>query len=125
MTDQTVTFYHWKECGHCVAFKPQWDVFAKDVLKTNNIKYYEYEYSENQDKIEEANIKAFPTIVIEKGTVKEILEGPTISELVSAVFPEGVPSQSGGGDFKKKIKHNMVKKIMSLKKELKYVRTHN
>jgi len=111
-----VTLYHWEQCGHCIAFKPQWDVLKNTVFNPNKIQTNEFEYNSDPDAINDAGITAFPTVVVERENDRFILEGPTIDDIITNVFPNG-PPQSGGGNLDAKVKSAMKKTIRKLKIE--------
>jgi thiol-disulfide isomerase/thioredoxin len=58
-----VQLYFAEWCGHCKAFKPEWEKL-KHKLEGKRYKHEEYESDENPQKIEEENIRGFPTIRI-------------------------------------------------------------
>lgn len=62
-----IILYHWKECGHCIAFKPTWKKFAgKTLVQCCCIEYSMIEMM--PAKLQ--NVRAFPTIlVIRKGNI--------------------------------------------------------
>ena len=118
-----VTLYHWNQCGHCVAFKPQWEVMKNQVFEPNQVQATDFEYNSNPKAIEDAGINAFPTVVVERNGDRYILEGPTVDEVVSAVLPDG-PPQSGGGSLDAKVKSAMKKVVRKLKMEYEQLKSN-
>jgi glutaredoxin len=113
-----VTLYHWNKCNHCVAFKPQWNTLTEELFKRNNIQFVDYELERDGDKIRSAKIEAFPTVIVENKDKSVIIEGPTVDDLVHAVFPSGIPNQMGGANLKNSIRKAMINQVMIMKKEL-------
>jgi len=94
-----VILFHADWCGHCQAFKPQWEAL-KPILDQAGIKHSEYEDKKNKDKIKEAKIEGYPTIRIKKDNEEYEYMGPrsAIDILASlGVEPKvGQVPQTGG-----------------------------
>tara|TARA_B100001094_G_C18093951_1_gene751974 strand:+ start:32 stop:424 length:393 start_codon:yes stop_codon:yes gene_type:complete len=52
--------FHWKNCGHCKAFMPEWNKF-KSMHSDSAV---DYEKDEHPEMISKHNIEGFPTIKI-------------------------------------------------------------
>lgn len=68
--DKFICLYHWKNCGHCITFKPLWDKITKihdDKIIVINI---ELESMKKLD--DEFKINGFPSIVIYKNGKKDV-----------------------------------------------------
>ena len=111
-----ITLYHANWCGHCKRFKPNWDSL-KTFFDSNNIQHNEYEHSQNQKEIDQANIEGFPTIKINKNGKEYEYKGERTEEALKKELVNNV--QSGGADLDEKMyKHKYLKykkKYLSLK----------
>ena len=90
MTEQNVvekyiTLYFAEWCGHCITFKPEWfkfkqayDKSKQEIFDKYKIKLVinEYESDTNPEKIAEAKVDGYPTIVIKYNDKTDIYIGP-------------------------------------------------
>lgn len=109
-----VKLFHWDKCGHCVAFKPQWEAL-KELFNKNNVEHEEYEYTTHPDVIEKENISAFPTITVEKNDKRTVLEGGTVDDIINTALPN---LQMGGGKRKQFRKKALIDEIIKLRSKL-------
>ena len=91
-----VTFYKMKGCGHCVRFEPTWNELKKEIEKIGG-KAEEYDSSIDKDKIQEAGVTGFPTIMIKYGNNEEEYKGNREVKDILNKIEELKQKQSGGG----------------------------
>jgi len=105
-TNIKVELYYAEWCGHCQRFKPEW-AKLKEELEKKGMKWAEYESEKDGQKMEEENIKGFPTIVIIMNGKKNEYNGQrTASDIMSFVNGNGQNQddkfkQCGGAKQKK------------------------
>lgn len=59
----TVTYYHWKDCGHCKEFDPEWKLFKERMEQEfPAVIVRDLEVTRDTDAIEKDGVNAFPTI---------------------------------------------------------------
>ena len=88
--------YYANWCGHCVAYKPEWDAIKK-LLQKNGINTAEYEHSENKELMKREGINGFPTLkyVNQKGDTEIITDRST--EGIMNKFNLNINMTGGGG----------------------------
>ncbi len=97
LNDIKVELYYAEWCGHCQRFKPEW-AKLKGELEKKGMKWAEYESEKDGQKMEEENIKGFPTIVIIMNGKKNEYDGQrTAVDIMSFVNGNG---QNQDGKFK-------------------------
>jgi len=94
----TVQLFFAEWCGHCKSFKPEWENLKIDLEK-NDMKWEEYEADKNASKMEEENIKGFPTIRIIASGGKHEYSGPRTADAIM-VFIKNGPEEGKTGKFK-------------------------
>ena len=116
MSNTKITLYHAKWCGHCQKFMQTWDGL-KNFFDKHNIKYEDFEETENKDIISKKKIKRFPTIIISKNNEDYLYNG---EKSVNAIINEVLPDlQIGGSELDYRNKYLKYKlKYLMLKKEM-------
>jgi thiol-disulfide isomerase/thioredoxin len=71
--DAYIEYYSMSRCGHCNAFNPEWEKFAKG--QSNVIKYVIDKDVEARKKSEELGITGFPTVLVFKDGKKHSYTG--------------------------------------------------
>jgi thiol-disulfide isomerase/thioredoxin len=75
----TIYFFNASWCGHCLAFKPEWNNFVNSLLPTDYIKAVDVNCDDNTKNIDLINkykIDGFPTIIIETNNNYKQYVGP-------------------------------------------------
>lgn len=73
-------------CGYCKAMKPDWDKIEKKYNGKNNLNIMSFEESKHQNKLQEFNVKGFPTIyTIIDGTAEEYNGGRSYDEMCAHI----------------------------------------
>lgn len=136
MSEIKIILYYADWCGHCKAFKPEWEKLKKKLQNTN-IKVEEYEESVDGDKMNEDEIQGFPTIRIIKDKKTSDYNGKRDSESIYHFLTkggstnkisekEGQFNQCGGyqGGFSKRIskEDDQKFKVKYLKYKAKYLK---
>ena len=72
-------------CGHSVRFQDEWNKFANEIAKKNNVlpvKVYDIKCDNvaNQSMCEDYEIPGFPSVVIEKNGKRELYNGPRTAD---------------------------------------------
>ncbi len=94
--DPKVVLYYADWCGHCKTFKPEWEKL-KEMCKEKGIKYADYEADRNVAEIEAANIKGFPTIMVNGREYNGPREAKAIFYKLTS---KGNDNDDGNGKFK-------------------------
>jgi glutaredoxin len=79
----SVDYYTLNGCPHCTAFNPEWAKFEVEAKK-KGIQTAKYEAREHRDKIAEAGVDGFPTIMITKHGKRYVYEGPRKADALLA-----------------------------------------
>lgn len=72
-----VTLYYANWCGHCIRFKPDWEIIKNNMKGMNNVKFFEFEDKDMKNggaTINGEPISGFPTIKVKlnaNGKTKE------------------------------------------------------
>ena len=95
VTKVELFFANW--CGHCIKFKPEWATLKK-MLDDKGIKWNEYEADKDANKMEEENIRGYPTIRITVGGNKQEYNGERSAKAIFNVImnPNKILIQEAG-----------------------------
>ena len=63
--NKTLYLFKAEWCGHCIKFKSLWNKLKNELSdKQYNVKFVEYDYNNDKTKIQQFNIKSYPTIIL-------------------------------------------------------------
>jgi thiol-disulfide isomerase/thioredoxin len=81
-------FFSMEQCPHCVAFKPEWQEFAKEAKK-NMPKVCVSEHSSDDKLTKTYNVQGYPTVIfVDKSGKHEEYSGPRTSSGLKAFLKE-------------------------------------
>ena len=55
-------------CGHCKAFKDDWDALSKNPSLNKKINFITMDSNDNKDEIKEWKVVGFPTLILKNGS---------------------------------------------------------
>ena len=95
-----ISLFHAKWCGHCINFLPIWKKLKENF---KNIKFSDYEESENQNIFNEKGIESFPTIIMKINNNETEYNGNRDYNTLSNILNEinDIESNNGGSKIKK------------------------
>lgn len=106
MPDQTynntkVILYYANWCAHCEEFLPEWEKL-KSMIIDKNVEFLEFEESQHLQKMQDENIKGYPTIMIIIDGEKREYNGERTAKAIAAFIIKGETpdvkyAQCGGG----------------------------
>ena len=67
-----ITLYHAPWCGHCKRLMPEWEKMKAALKSDPSVKINTINTEENKELAEQAGVKSFPTIFLNKGDGKQI-----------------------------------------------------
>jgi len=70
-----VEYYAMEGCPHCIRFNPEWEKFETEA-KANGITTHKYDARKDTEKVRQAGIEGFPTVMITKEGQSYTYEGP-------------------------------------------------
>lgn len=70
----SVAYYGMEGCPHCIRFNPEWEKFETDA-KQAGIVTQKYDARKDADKVKEAGVEGFPTVIITKEGSSYTYEG--------------------------------------------------
>jgi protein disulfide-isomerase-like protein len=79
--DKNLVLYFAPWCGHCKTLKPEWAKLEKEGIKGVTISSVNAD--EEKEKVEEAGVEGFPTIILYNKGKKEVYNGPRTAEDIS------------------------------------------
>ena len=99
--DVKVELFYADWCGHCQRFKPEWAKLKK-MLEDNGMKWAEYESEKDGNKMEEENIRGYPTIKITINSNKQEYDGMrnALAILDAIKQPNKMATQNAGNSGK-------------------------
>lgn len=116
MSQTEVILYYSDGCGYCHQFRNEsWEALT-NFFDKNNVKWSEYEYHKNPNVIEQAEIKAFPTIRVKRGNAVDELVGlHEAGEIIALATPKLTQDIQMGGSRMMKWIHKREKYLTKLK----------
>ena len=101
-----INLFHAKWCGHCVNFMPVWKKLKQNF---KNLKFKEFEESDNQNVFIEKNIESFPTILFNVNNNESEYNGSRDYDVMFNILSQidNIELKKGGGNLKRYyIKYN-------------------
>jgi protein disulfide-isomerase-like protein len=77
-----LVLYYAPWCGHCKALKPEWEKLEKAGVK--GVTVSKVNSDEESDKVKEAGVDGFPTIIFYNDGVKSVYTGARTADAITA-----------------------------------------
>jgi glutaredoxin len=78
-----VEYYSMEGCPHCVRFNSEWEKFENEA-KSNGITTHRYDARKDAEKVQQAGVEGFPTVMITKNGQTHTYEGARKADALMA-----------------------------------------